>query len=52
MRDMNDMFVNDGCQTKVHINGYVFTIAELFCIACDSLSSGELDKHKEQNYKI
>lgn len=43
---MNDMFVNDGCQTRVHINGYVFTIAELFNIVCDSLSSEELEKHK------
>lgn len=47
MVDMNDMYVNTDCQTKIHIGGYVFTIAELFCIACDSLTSNELEKHKE-----
>jgi hypothetical protein len=46
MSDMNDMFVNNNCQTKVHIGDYVFTIAELFCIACDSLSSKELEEHR------
>ena len=47
MRDMNDYYVNSDCQTKIHIGNYVFTIAELFNIACDSLSSEELDKYKE-----
>ena len=46
MRDMNDMYVNRDCRTKVHIGNYVFTIAELFSIACDSLSSEELEKHR------
>lgn len=44
---MNDYYVNTNCGTKVHISGYVFTIAELFSITCDSLSSEELENHKE-----
>ena len=46
MRDMNDMYVNTDCKTMVHIGGYIFTIAELFNIACDSLSYEELEKHR------
>jgi hypothetical protein len=44
---MNDYYVNTDCKTKVHINGYVFTISELFNIACDSLSAEELEAHAE-----
>lgn len=44
---VNDYYVNIDCRTKVHIGGYVFTISELFNIACDSLSSDELAEHIE-----
>ena len=47
MRDMNDCYVNTNCKTMIHIGGYVFTISELFNIACDSLSAKELEKHKD-----
>ena len=46
MSDTNDMFVSSNCQTKIHINGYVFTVAELFNIARNSLTSEELEKHR------
>lgn len=46
MSEINDYHVNTDCKTVVHIGGYAFTIAELFCIACDSLSSEELELHK------
>jgi hypothetical protein len=45
---MNDYYVNTGCSTRVHIGGYVFTINELFNIACDFLSEAELAKHEEK----
>jgi hypothetical protein len=44
---MNDYYVNTNCKTRVHIGSYVFTIEELFNIACDSLSSDEIEKYKE-----
>ena len=47
MRDMNDYYVNDGCQTKVHIGGYVFTVAELYANALLHMNREELEKHKE-----
>ena len=47
MRDMNDYYVNSNCETKIHIGGYVFTVTELFNIACDSLSFEELEEHRE-----
>jgi hypothetical protein len=50
MRDMNDMWVNDYCQTRIHSHGYVFTIAELMTIAICNLSHEELEKHEESNY--
>lgn len=49
MRDMNDFYVHDNCQTKVHICGYVFTIAELFNIAISGMTAEELAKHKDQD---
>lgn len=50
MRDMNDMWVNDSCQTRIHSHGYVFTIEELMNIAICSLNCDELEKHEENNY--
>jgi hypothetical protein len=50
MRDMNDMWVNDNCQTRIHSHGYVFTIEELMNIAICSLNYDELEKHEENNY--
>lgn len=47
MRDMNDLFVNDNCKTKVHCQGYVFTISELVNIAIWNLSSEELAAHED-----
>ena len=47
MRDMNDMWVNDYCPTKVHCRGYVFTISELMDIAICKLSHNELEAHKD-----
>lgn len=44
---MNDYYVSTGCNTRVHIGGYVFTISEFFAIACDSLSADELEAHAE-----
>lgn len=51
MRDMNDMWVNDYCPTKVHCRGLVFTISELFDIAQIHCSSEKLEAHEdvEQN---
>lgn len=49
MRDMNDYYVNDNCQTKIHIGGYVFTIAELYTSALLHMRADELAKHKETN---
>ena len=52
MRDINDFYVNDNCQTKIHIGGYVFTIAELYTNAVLHMSQEELSAHEEQNYKF
>ena len=43
----NDYYVNTNSNTRVHIGDYVFTISELFNIACDALSSDELAKHQK-----
>ena len=48
MRDMNDMYVNDHCQTRVHIGGYVFTISELYTNAVIHMSAEELEKHEDR----
>lgn len=50
MRDMNDMWVNDHCQTRIHSQGYVFTIKELVNLAILNMSYEELEKHEENNY--
>lgn len=47
MRDMNDLYVSDHCQTRVHIDGYVFTIAELFANALAHLTKEELEKYED-----
>lgn len=47
MRDMNDMYVNEHCQTRVHIGGYVFTIAELYTNAINTMSHTDLAKHED-----
>lgn len=52
MRDMNDLFVKDDCKTLVHVNGYIFTIEDLYKLAISTMSTEELLKHKEQNYKF
>ena len=52
MSDMNDFYVNDHCQTRVHIGGYVFTIEELFTNAVLTMSHEKLEAHEEQNYKF
>lgn len=49
---MNDFYVNDNCQTKIHSHDYVFTIAELMNIAICNLSCEELEKHEENKYNI
>ena len=49
MRDMNDYYVSDKCQTKVHIDEYVFTIAELYANAVAHMNDEELTKHKDDN---
>ena len=46
MRDMNDVYVNERCQTRVHIGGYVFTIAELYTNAINTMNSTDLAKHE------
>lgn len=51
MKDVNDFWVNDNCQTNVHSRGYVFTIAELVDIAISRLDIEELAKHVESAYK-
>jgi hypothetical protein len=51
MQDMNDYYVNDNCQTRVHIGGYVFTIAELYTNTLLYLSPEELEKHEEGRFK-
>ena len=48
MRDMNDFYVSERCQTKVHIGGYVFTIAELYTKAIIHMSAEELEKHEDR----
>lgn len=47
MRNMNDMYVNDNCQTRLHIGRYVFTIAELYTNAVIHISHEELKKHED-----
>lgn len=48
MRDMNDMYVNDYCPTKIHCRGLVFTISELMDIAICKLTHDELVQHMEK----
>jgi hypothetical protein len=48
MRDMNDMYVNDYCQTRIHIGGYVFTVAELYANAVIHMSPEELERHEDR----
>ena len=48
MRDMNDMYVGVDCQTKIHIGGYVFTIAELYTNALIHMSDKELKNHEDE----
>lgn len=45
---MNDMYVGVDCQTKIHIGGYAFTIAELYTNALIHMSDKELEKHEEE----
>lgn len=47
MRDMNDMYVKDYCQTAIHCRGYVFTISELFDLAQLHCSPEKLEAHEE-----
>jgi hypothetical protein len=47
MRDMNDMYVNDHCPTKVHCRGYVFTISELFDLVQIYCSNEKLAAHED-----
>jgi hypothetical protein len=47
MRDMNDMWVNDNCQLKLHCRNHVFTVSELFDIAQLYSSQEKWDAHKE-----
>lgn len=49
---MNDFYVHDNCQIRIHSHGYIFTIAELMTIAICKLSYEELEKHEENKYKI
>ena len=49
MRDMNDFYVGNNCSTRVHYNGYVFTVDELVALAINSLSKQALEEHREQN---
>ena len=49
MRDMNDMYVNQYCQTVIHCRGYKFTISKLFDIAQLHCSVEELAAHEEDN---
>lgn len=47
MQDMNDMYVNDHCQTVIHCRGYKFTINELFDIVQIHCSEEKLAAHKD-----
>jgi hypothetical protein len=47
MQDMNDFYVNINCKTKIHIGGYVFTVAELYNNAMSNMTIEELERHKE-----
>lgn len=47
MRDMNDMWVNDNCQLKIHCRNHVFTVSELFDIAQLYSSQEKWDAHEE-----
>lgn len=47
MRDMNDMYVDQYCQTRIHCRGYVFTISELFDIVQIHCSEEKLEAHED-----
>ena len=47
MSNINDMYVGDYSQTKIHCRGYVFTISELFDIAQIHCSEEKLAAHEE-----
>jgi hypothetical protein len=44
---MNDMWVNDNCQLKIHCRNHVFTVSELFDIAQLYSSQEKWDAHEE-----
>lgn len=44
---MNDMYVNDYCQTVVHCRGYAFTISELFDLVQAHCSPEGLEAHED-----
>jgi hypothetical protein len=44
---MNDMWVNDCCQLKIHCRNHVFTVSELFDIAQLYSSQEKWDAHEE-----
>lgn len=46
--NINDMYVNDFCPTKIHYRGFVFTISELMNIAIRKLTHDELVAHMEK----
>ena len=48
MRDMNDVYVNDSCNTTIHCRGFVFTVSELFNIALEKLTFDELAAHMDK----
>ena len=48
MQEMNDFYVSPSCSTKIHINGYVFSVAELYNIAVTKLSDDELEKFRKK----
>lgn len=53
MRDMNDMWVNDNCQLKVHCRNHVFTISELFDIVQLHSPKEKWDAHEEtEDYRF
>ena len=45
---MNDMYVEDYCQTKIHCRGYVFTISELFDMVQVNCTDELVEAHKEK----
>lgn len=44
---MNDMWVNDNCQLKLHCRNHIFTVSELFDIAQLYSSQEKWDAHEE-----